>query len=71
MTGNEFIRKVRRIGRRRGVPVRFDERRGKGDHGVLWYGERFTYVGDRGELKTGTLRAMLKQLGLGMGDLRE
>ena len=70
MTGNEFIRKVRRLGRRNGVPVSFDSGDGKGDHGKLWYGGRFTTVGDRGELRKGTFMAMLKQLGLTMEDLR-
>lgn len=70
MTGNEFIRKIRRLGRKSGVPVSFDGGDGKGDHGKLWYGDRFTTVGDRGELRKGTLMAMLKQLGLTMEDLR-
>jgi hypothetical protein len=61
MTGAELIHKVRRLGRKRG----------KGDHGVLWYGERRTFVGGRGPLKTGTLQGMLKALGLTLDDLRE
>ena len=65
MTGNEFIRKVRRLGRKNGVRVTFVPRRGKGSHGTLFYGSRFTVVRNpRDELKTGTLHAMLDQLGL-------
>jgi mRNA interferase HicA len=71
VTGDEFIRRVRRLGRRRGVPVHFDPDRGKGDHGRLRYGDRITYVGGRGELKKGTLHGMLKALGLTLDDLRE
>jgi mRNA interferase HicA len=38
---------------------------GKGSHGVLILGERRTVVRDpKDERKTGTLHAMLKQLGL-------
>lgn len=65
MTGNEFIRKVRKLGRERGVVVQFVARRGKGSHGTLLYGSRFTIVRNpKDELKTGTLHAMLTQLGL-------
>ena len=70
MTGNEFIRKVRRLGRKNGVRVTFVPRRGKGSHGTLFYGSRFTVVRNpRDELKTGTLHAMLDQLGLTLDTL--
>jgi mRNA interferase HicA len=43
---------------------------GKGSHGVLLLGERRTVVRNpKDELKTGTLRAMLKQLGLSPTDI--
>ncbi|NOT53583.1 MAG: type II toxin-antitoxin system HicA family toxin [Deltaproteobacteria bacterium] len=65
MTGNEFIRKVKRLGKDRGVAVQFVARRGKGSHGTLFYGTRFTIVRNpKDELKTGTLHVMLTQLGL-------
>lgn len=70
MTGREFIRKMRHLGRQRGIAVRFDAGHGKGDHGKLWYGDRWTIVGDQGELKKGTLMAMLKQLGVTLDELR-
>lgn len=70
MTGNEFIRKVRRLGRKNGVQVTFVPRRGKGTHGTLFYGSRFTVVRNpRDELKTGTLHAMLDQLDLSLDEL--
>jgi mRNA interferase HicA len=69
MTGNEFIRKVKSIGRERGMAVQFVARRGKGSHGTLWYGTRFTIVRNpKDELKTGTFHAMLAQLGLSTKD---
>lgn len=70
MTGREFLHKVRKLGRAKGVEVRFVARRGKGSHGTLFYGLRFTIVRNpKDELKTGTLRAMLDQLGLRIKDL--
>jgi mRNA interferase HicA len=70
MTGNEFIRKVRRLGQKNGIPVQFLLRRGKGSHGTLLYGSRFTVVRNpKDELKKGTLHAMLDQLGLSLDDI--
>ena len=71
MTGEEFVRRVRRLGRERGVAVRIESRAGKGSHGRLYFGERFATVKDlRKELSVGLLNAMLRQLGLNREDLR-
>ena len=65
MNGAQFIRKVRRIGRRNGVEVRFDSRHGKGSHGRLYYGERFTTLKDRKkEIGPGLYRKMRRDLGI-------
>ena len=65
MTGDEFVRRIRRLGRERGVRVRFESRPGKGSHGRLYFGGRFTTVKDRRkQLGAGLLAAMLRQLGL-------
>lgn len=70
MTGNEFERRIRALGRRRGVPVSFDRAQGKGSHGRLYYGERFTTLKDRKkEIGPGLLSAMLDQLGLSAADM--
>jgi mRNA interferase HicA len=70
MKGAEFVRRVRRLGRRQGVDVTFDKERGKGSHGTLYYGDRLTVVRNlKDELKKGTLHAMLKQVGLTPDDL--
>jgi mRNA interferase HicA len=70
MTGAEFIRALRRLGRRRGVEVRFVTRRGKGSHGTLYWGDRKTIVKDRKkELSRGLVADMLRQLGLDQRDL--
>lgn len=72
MTGNEFERIIKKIGRRRGVPVSFDRSHGKGSHGRLYFGNRFTTLKDRTkEIGPGLLKAMLDQLGLNKGDLGE
>jgi mRNA interferase HicA len=70
MTGNEFLRRVRRLGRARGVAVYYDAARGKGSHGTLYYGTRRTTLKDpRAELGRGLLRRMLSDLGLTSPDL--
>jgi mRNA interferase HicA len=72
MTGNEFLRRINRLGRQRGIAVRFDQRHGKGSHGTLHYGSRKTTLKDlRKEISTGLLHAMLGQLGLSRRDLDE
>lgn len=71
MKGGDFIRKVEKIGRDRNVPVRFEKSRGKGSHGTLYYGNRFTIVaGRKKEIRAGTLAAMIQQLGFTKKDFR-
>jgi mRNA interferase HicA len=68
--GNGFRRRIRRIGRQRGLKVEFVPERGKGSHGTLYFGDRLAIVRNpKDELKTGTLHAMLVQLGLTRADL--
>jgi mRNA interferase HicA len=70
MNGNEFERKIRKLGHVHGVIVSFDASHGKGGHGRLYYGERFTTLKDRGkEIGPGLLKAMLDQLGLTRDEL--
>ncbi len=65
MKGSEFIDRVLKLARKRGLTARLDKKRGKGSHVTLYYGTRRTVVRNpKDELKTGTLHAMLKQLGL-------
>ncbi len=65
MRGNEFIKKVKKIAKERGISAYVDQKRGKGSHVTLYFGDQFTIVRDpKKELKTGTLKAMLRQLGL-------
>ena len=70
MTGDEFYRKIKKLGRQRGVEVSFDSGHGQGSHGRLYYGLRFTTLKDRRkEIGPGLLNAMLDQLGLNRRDL--
>jgi hypothetical protein len=70
MNGDEFLRRIKKLGKERGVPVEFDKRHGKGSHGTLYYGARKTTLKDRRkEIGPGLLLAMLQQLGLDKKDL--
>ena len=70
MTGNELLRRIKRLGRERGIAVRFDPSPGKGSHGALYYAGRRTTMKDlRKEISVGLLRDMLAQLGLTRRDL--
>ena len=58
------------MGRRRKVVVNWVPERGKGSHGTLYYGARFTVVQNlNNELKRASLHGMLDQLGLTLGEL--
>jgi len=70
MKGNEFIRKIKKIGHKNKINVQIEKRRGKGSHQTLLYGNKFTIIRNpKDELKTGTLQAMLGQLNLTMDDI--
>ena len=70
MRACEFLRKVQHLGKARGIPVRFEIKRGKGSHGTLYFGTARTVIQDlKKELPSGTYRAMLRQLGLTPRDL--
>lgn len=70
MKAGELIERVKRLAKDRGIPCRFDPHRGKGSHGRLYLGGRFTTVKDRKkEIGIGLLSKMLRDLGLTMRDL--
>ncbi len=71
MTGREFLKRVREIGRERSVAVRVDTERGKGSHITLYYGNANTIVKDRRkEIGPGLLSKMISDLGLVKSDFR-
>jgi mRNA interferase HicA len=50
--------------------VTFEAERGKGSHGTVRFGDRYTVMKDRRkEIRPGLLHAMLRQLGLTERDL--
>lgn len=70
MNGTEFIKRIRKLGKATETTVRFESRHGKGSHGRLYYGSKFTTVKDRKkEIRSGLLHAMLDQLGLTINDI--
>jgi mRNA interferase HicA len=70
MTGAEFVRHLRRLGRRQRVVVRMVPGSGKGSHGRIFYGARSTTIPDlKRELGPGLLRALCKQLGIEVKEL--
>lgn len=70
MKGSELIRKLKKLGKKRGIEVYVDKKRGKGSHVTLYFGDKVTIVRNPSdELKTGTLKAMLKQLGVEENEL--
>jgi mRNA interferase HicA len=70
MTGNDFVRKVKALGKARRIAASLNAARGKGSHQTLYLGAAFTIVRNpKDELKTGTFHAMCKQLGIKPSDL--
>lgn len=67
MNGREFVRRAKRYANKSGQEFRFEPAHGKGSHGRLRIGNRFTTV-KRSEISPGLLNAMLKQLGIDRKD---
>lgn len=63
MNGKEFVRRAKRYAKQTGQAYRYESGHGKGSHGLLYIGTQRTVVSN-GELKPGTLRAMLRQLNI-------
>ncbi len=66
MNGNELLRKLRRLARRRNVDFEFDPAGGKGGHGVIVFDGRRTILRSsrHKELPKGGLHGMLADLGI-------
>ena len=70
MNGNELIRRLRKIARRRGEAMTINQNRGKGSHATLSFGNRLTTIKDlKKEIGKGLHRSMLKDLGLDERDI--
>jgi mRNA interferase HicA len=69
MTGNEFVRKVKALGKRDGVIVRLDACRGKGSHRAFYKTDRdgrvrLVVVPQGKDIPRGTLLAIIEQSGV-------
>jgi len=72
MKGIDFIRKIKKLAKARGVNCDVDKKRGKGSYVTLYFNTRRTIVRNpKDELKKGTTMAMLKQLGLSLEDIQD
>jgi mRNA interferase HicA len=64
------VRRIQALGRERGVEVQWTTHRGKGSHGLLYYGSDMTTVRDlKDEVDKRAYYKMLKQLGLSEKDV--
>ena len=65
VNGNEFLRKIKKLARLRGLAVEFLPDKGNGSHGRVYFGDRFTTVKDlKKEIGVGLLNSMLDDLGI-------
>jgi mRNA interferase HicA len=65
VNGNEFLRKIKKLARRRGLTVVFLPDRGNGSHGRVYFGDRFTILKDlKKEIGAGLFGSMLSDLGI-------
>lgn len=64
------MRRIQALGRQRSVTVRWAAHRGKGSHGLLYYGSKMTTVRNlKDEVDKRAYHKMLKQLGLSEEDV--
>ena len=63
MKGQEFIKRVKKLAKTKNIFFDLNKKHGKGSHVKLTYGNRVTIVRNpKDDLKTGTYKAMIKQL---------
>ena len=68
--GNEFVRRIQALAKERDVEVRWTAHRGKGSHGLLFFGSNMTTVRNlKDEVDKRAYHKMLKQLGLSEKDV--
>lgn len=72
MRGSEFLRRLTVVAAKTGKAVSIDSSRGKGSHQTIRCGNRKAIIPDlKKELKAGTLRKILKDLGFESGRLED
>jgi len=71
LKGSEFKRKVEKLAKDKHISCLWDKAHGKGSHGRLFLGEKFTTLKDlKKEIGPGLLGAMCFQLGIRKEDLK-
>ncbi len=68
MNGDEFIRKLRKLAKSKGVDFDVITHKGKGSHKTVYFGKKKTTV-KHGEIKKGLLKGMCKQIDIDAEDL--
>jgi mRNA interferase HicA len=70
MNGSELLRRLRRLARQRELLFLYEPRQGKGGHGRIYVGDRFTTnPALTHEVAPGLLAKILRDLGLSKRDL--
>ena len=70
MTGHEFLKRLRRLGKANGIRVHYDGKPGKGSHGRVYDATAFTTIKDPNkELSSGLLAKMVADLGITKDEL--
>ena len=70
VNGSELLKRLKKIARERRLQLQLVRERGKGSHGTLYLGDRFTIMKDRKkEIGPGLLKKMLTDLGLDKTDI--
>ena len=72
MKASEFKRRVSKLAKARGIAFHWDPKHGKGSHGTLTFGTKFTTLKDlKKELGIGLLDSMCADLGITKKDLND
>lgn len=70
MNGNEFLKKLRKIAREKGLPLELVKSHGKGSHATLYFADKKVTMKDlKKEIGPGLLKAMLEKIGLSKDDI--
>lgn len=63
MNSRQFLASIRRLGRKRGLTVTLDKKRGKGSHALLYFGNRQTVLPNhKDDIGVGLLKSMCRDL---------
>ena len=70
MNGNELLKKIKKLAKRKNKDLEFFRAYGKGSHSTLKYGDKKTIIKDlKKEIGPGLLSKMLKQLEIDKDEL--